>query len=74
MESHFEIIGYNLDIYVDKKYVGSVLNVEKDRSVFGYAGRISSTLTESLRLKKKKVLAGTEIVTELIPLCGKQIK
>lgn len=75
MESHFEIIGYSMDFYVDKKYIGSLRNVEKDRNVFGYDGRESSILNEDITLtNKKKIKLGAEVVTELIPICARMLE
>ncbi len=69
----FEHIGYHIEYYLDKKYLGSVKS-EKDREVFGYRGRTEIVLESDLKLKKKTIKKGTKVVTELVPLCGKLIK
>jgi len=72
--STFEHIGYHIDYYLDKKYLGSIKVESKDREVFGYEGRTEIVLENDLKLKKKTIKKGTKVITELIPLCGKLIK
>ena len=75
VSAKFEHIGWHLDYYVNKKYIGSVDISEPDRNVFGYMGRRESVLAEDLiLLNGKKIKAGTQVRTELIPLCGKAVK
>lgn len=73
MKSHFEIIGYSVDYYVDKKYIGSINVENQDREVCGYQGRRQETVSEDLVFKKKKIKKGTLVTTELIPLCGRMV-
>jgi hypothetical protein len=70
----FEKVGYSKDYYtLEKKYIGSVI-CDKDREVYGYLGRKKEILLQDLILKKKKIKQGTELLTEIYPLCGKIIK
>lgn len=70
----FETIGYSKDYYtLDKKYIGSV-KCDKDREVYGYLGRQKEILLEDLILRKKKIKKGTELLTEIFPLCGRILK
>lgn len=69
----FEIIGYSYDYYFEGKYVGTAPAAAKDREVFGYQGRKTIILENDLILKKKKVLKGSKVIQELIPICGKII-
>lgn len=72
MNVEFNITGYNLDWYFEGKFVGST-KAEKDRQTFGYSGREKRILEADLILKKKTYKKGTEMVTELIPICGRII-
>lgn len=68
----FEILGYNLDYYVNNKYIGQVIKKEKDRKVLSYLGREKTILEEDITLNNKRVIKkGTLVITELNPLCGR---
>ena len=67
----FEIICYDLEIYFGGKYYGSIRMETPDREVMGYSGRREFVLAEDWQYKKKKLKAGTVVMTECIPLCGK---
>jgi hypothetical protein len=70
----FEDQGYSKEYFVNGKLIGSVKS-EKDRDVFGYMGRKTEVLTETITFHgKKKIKIGTEVTTELSPICGKLIK
>jgi hypothetical protein len=74
MKIKFEAIGYSKDFYnTEKKYIGSLV-CEKDREVYGYLGRKKEVLTNDIILRKKKIKKGTELLTEIFPLCGRIIK
>jgi hypothetical protein len=67
----FETVGYSKDYYtLEKKYIGSAL-CDKDREVYGYSGRKKEILPQDLILKKNKIKKGTELLTEIYPLCGR---
>lgn len=68
-----EQLGYFKDFYANGKYLGSQSNVEKDRETLGYYGRKKEVLNEDLKLKKKTIKKGTEVITELQVICGKVI-
>jgi len=71
MKAEFEIIGYNIHIYYEGKYYGCISTPTPDREIMGYSGRTKVILQEDFKYKNKKLKAGTEVVTECIPLCGK---
>jgi hypothetical protein len=71
---HFENIGYHVDYYVEKKYIGSIKLESPDRDIFGHYGRKVEVAVEDLTFGKKKIKKGQTFTTELIPLCGKMIK
>lgn len=69
---NLKVIGYSLDYYINKKYIGYVLINEPDRKEVGYNGRIKSTLeNDVICTNKKKIKKGTEVITELIILYGR---
>jgi len=70
-ENNFEIVGYNIDVYYNGKYFGYMKTSEPDREKMGYYGRKKTILSEDFIFKKKKLKAGTEVITECIPICGK---
>lgn len=74
MKIEFEHVGYHLDFYIDKKYMGSCRCDHKDREVYGYDGRKTEVMNEDVILRNNKLIKkGTIVITELIPLCGKVI-
>lgn len=74
MKNIFEIFGYSKDYYIGNKYMGSITLNEPDRQVFSYGGRQVAILEEDIVFKnKKRIKKGTEVMTELIPLCGKMV-
>lgn len=68
----FHTIGYFVEYYVSGKFIGSI-NVDKpDRDVYGYNGKVISTLESDIVLdRKKKIKAGTEVTTMLFPINGR---
>jgi hypothetical protein len=72
MAVKFKTVGYSVDYLVQGKYVGSIRLEQADRTVFGYAGRKTETLTEDIQLSnKRKIKKGTLVTTELFPLNGR---
>ena len=67
----FEELGWHLDYYFNKKYIGSKKIDTPDRNKSGYYGRIEEVLSEDLFLNGKAYRKGTVVVSECIPLCGK---
>ena len=67
----FDIFGYHVDYFVDKKFIGSIKIQEKDRENVGYAGRKQGVAEHDIVLGKKKIKKGTAFYTELFPLCGR---
>ena len=70
----FETKGFFKDYFLDGKFIGSLMNVEKDRDVFGYYGRKKEILTENIKFKNKTLKKGTTVTTELQVICGKTIE
>ena len=71
MNAEFEILNYNVDVYYQGKYYGCKSIESPDRDILGYNGRKKVTLSEDWTYKNKKLKAGTEVVTECVPVCGK---
>ena len=71
MKAEFEIVGYHLDVYFGGKYYGCAIMQEPDRKYFGYKGREEMVLQEDWQYRNKKLKAGTKVITECIPVCGK---
>lgn len=68
----FEHLGFYREYYIADKFIGSIMNVEKDRDEIGYAGRRKEILSERIILSNQKTIkANTEVTTMLYPLCGK---
>jgi hypothetical protein len=66
----FEIHGYLKEYYIGSKLIGKETLETPDRKSLGYTGRKLETLQEDIMFKKlyKK---GTEVYTEVSPICGK---
>lgn len=70
--SIFEIKGYSKDYFVKGKFIGTIVLDKPDRKVYAYAGKITEVLENDVLLKNKKIIKkGTEVVTELLPICGR---
>ena len=69
----FEQIGFIKEFYVGRKYIGSVRMQESDRGTsYGYDGRKNETFNEVILTdNKKKIKAGTELMTIVYPMNGK---
>lgn len=71
----FEEIGFSIDYFVNGKYVGYQVVAKADREIYGYGGRIKSTIEKEIVFRnKKKIKAGTEVITECFPLNGKLLE
>lgn len=67
----FKHLGYIREYYINGKFIGSV-NTEKDREECGYFGKQIEILKQDLTLgKNKKIKAGTEVMTMLIEMSGR---
>lgn len=74
----FEHLGYDIDYWVNSKYVGSIKIQTPDRDQTGYTGRQTYTLADAITVCKNSgknitLPAGVQVTTELIPICGKII-
>tara|TARA_R110000782_G_scaffold228358_1_gene314912 strand:+ start:368 stop:586 length:219 start_codon:yes stop_codon:yes gene_type:complete len=71
----FKEFGFIKEYYVNNKFMGTITFKEIDREVIGYNGRTTETLEDAIIFEnKKKIKAGTEVMTMLYPLCGKMKK
>ena len=72
VEDKFEVHGYTLDYYVNRKYMGNMRIDQADRTDYGYGGRKTETLLDTIVLSNgKKIKQGTEVITECSPICGR---
>lgn len=71
--STFEQIGYIKEFYIGRKFIGSIKLQESDRGTkYGYDGRKTETFNEVILTdNKKKIKAGTELMTIVYPMNGK---
>lgn len=68
----FEVFGFSKEFYQDGKLIGSIRMDNPDREIMGYMGRTNEKLPMSVSLdNKKSIKAGSLVMTQLIPLCGK---
>lgn len=76
--SGFELKGYEVDYFMDGKFLGSVVLQEADREDFGYTGRRYHTADETFEVKKgrkiTKIKKGSKYYTELQVICGRRIE
>ena len=70
----YEMTGYYVSYFVDKKFIGTVELQHPDRETLGYFGRQYQTATSNIKLGKKTIKQGTEYYTELNRLVGKLVK
>ena len=74
-ENIFKIHGYSVDVFVHNKLVGNFRLDEPDRETFGYSGRKTEIIKQDIELTNKKIVkAGTKIMSECSPICGRTIK
>jgi len=71
MESVFEHLGWHIDYFIGRKYIGSELVSEPDRGKTGYEGRVQRYLDKDIVLRGKRYKAGTLVTTQCVPLCGR---
>jgi hypothetical protein len=77
--NNFEVLGYDVDHFIDGKYIGSITLQEPDRKDYGYQGRQYHTADQVIILKKNggkvaKIKPGQKFYTELQVVCGKRIE
>lgn len=68
----FEQFGFIKEYYINRKFIGVIRIPEKDREKTGFDGR-KDEVTESVIItdNKKKIKAGTQVMTIIYPLNGK---
>lgn len=69
MSTQFEHLGYAKDYFVGAKYIGTERCEHSGPT--GYNSRRDQVATETLRIGKKRIPAGTSYWTIVNPLCGK---
>lgn len=74
MTQNFNIHGYFKDYYFNGKFIGNIKIESKDRENYGYIGRRSEILEVDIIVNKKKLKKGSEVLTEISPICGSKIK
>ena len=74
MTQNFNIKGCFKDYYCNGKYIGNLKLESKDRENYGYIGRKSEILESDLIINKKKLKKGSQVFTEIYPICGSKIK
>lgn len=74
MQQVFNINGYFKDYYFNGKFIGNIRIEIKDRENYGYIGRRSEILESDTIVNKKKLKKGSEVLTEIYPICGSKIK
>ena len=74
MTQIFNINGYFKDYYFNGKFIGNIRLETKDRENYGYIGRRSEILESDTIVNKKKLKIGSEVLTEIYPICGSKIK
>lgn len=68
----FEVKAFAKDFIVRRKLIGTIVIENQDREVFGYAGKRSEVLADDVQLSNGKIIRkGTEVETELNPICGR---
>ena len=69
----FQQFGFFKEYYINDKFIG-YLKTEKDRDIIGYNGRKNEIVDYDVILdNKKKIKAGTKVLTILYPLCGQKM-
>jgi hypothetical protein len=73
--SCFEVFGFFKELFIDRKYMGTVKCEYEAGRTLGYFGRKVETFNfDIITDNKKKIKAGVEVETILMPFCGKRIK
>ena len=67
----FEVKGYIKEYYIGYKLVAKEILETTDVKKFGYIGRQLEILKEDIKYKKNTITKGTEVYTEVSPICGK---
>lgn len=69
----FQQFGFFKEYYINDKFIGFIKS-EQDREKIGFNGRKNEIINNDLILEnKKKIKAGTNVVTILYPLCGQKM-
>lgn len=69
----FQQFGFFKEYYINDKFIGFIKS-EQDREKIGFNGRKNEIINNDLILEnKKKIKAGTKVVTILYPLCGQKM-
>lgn len=73
MRTEFKNIGFFIEYFINRKFLGSIKVQEPDREIIGYYGRIDSVAEKDIILdNKKRIKKGSHYYTRLYPLCGEK--
>lgn len=71
----FNEFGFIKEYWIGNKFINTIIINDADREVIGYNGRRNEIVKDTIVFdNKKKIKAGTEVMTMLYPLCGKMKK
>ena len=71
----FNELGFIKEYWIGNKFINTIIINDADREVVGYNGRRNEIVKDTIVFdNKKKIKAGTEVMTMLYPLCGKMKK
>lgn len=72
LSKNFNFIGFSKEYVYKGKYIGDEMLNESDRELFGINGRRTEIVEQDILLTNKKIIKkGSEVVTEILPLFGK---
>ena len=67
----FEIKGYTKEYYIGYKLVAKEILETTDKKKFGFTNRELEVLKKDIIYKNKIIKKGTEVYTEISPICGR---
>ena len=71
----FNELGFIKEYWIGNKFINTIIIDNADREVIGYNGRTTQVVEDTIVFdNKKKIKAGTTVMTMLYPLCGKMKK
>lgn len=74
-DNTFEVFGFFKELFIDRKYMGTVKCEYEAGRTLGYFGKkVESFDFDIITDTKKKIKAGSKVETILMPFCGKKIK
>ena len=67
----FEIKGYTKEYYIGYKLAAKEILETTDKKKFGFTNRELEVLKKDIKYKNKIIKKGTEVYTEISPICGR---